>query len=122
MNGMMYRKSRYLTLSAVIHNPGPRLARKAIATQNGKVRICQTGKNWYHSMRPIRMVKLIRKSTNDTTMAAVGTIRRGKYTLLMRLALLMRLLEAPVNEVEKSCQGHFAENDCEDDHGQQRLD
>ena len=51
------------------------------------------------------MTKPIRKSTNATITAAVGTISRGKYTLLMRLALLIRLLEASASAVEKKVHG-----------------
>jgi hypothetical protein len=46
----------------------------------------------------------MRKSTNAIT-AAIGTIKRGKYTLLMRLALPMRLFEASTTAVAKKLHG-----------------
>ena len=48
------------------------------------------------------MTKLLRKAT---TTAALGTMSRGKKSLLMRLELPMRLPEATVREVAKSRQG-----------------
>jgi hypothetical protein len=57
-----------------------------------------------------RIAKLIRKSTNATTTVAVGTISRGKYTLLIRLALLIRLLEASPNPVAKNVHGSMPAN------------
>jgi hypothetical protein len=48
---------------------------------------------------------VIRKSTNATTTVAVGTIGLGKYTLLISFALLIRLLEASLNPVEKNVHG-----------------
>ncbi len=39
-----------MTLSAVIHNPGPMLATKASRTKPGSKRICQPGANWYHTI------------------------------------------------------------------------
>ena len=43
--------------------------------------------NWYQIINATRIAKLMRKSTKATITAAIGTIKRGKYTLLMRLAL-----------------------------------
>jgi DNA-binding HxlR family transcriptional regulator len=51
------------------------------------------------------MQKLIRKSTNATTMDAVGAIIRGKYTLLIIFALVTKALDASVKPVEKKVQG-----------------
>jgi DNA-binding HxlR family transcriptional regulator len=51
------------------------------------------------------MQKLIRKSTNATTMDAVGAIIRGKYTLLIIFALVTKALDASVKLVEKKVQG-----------------
>src|SRR5262249_37367092 len=94
MNGMTYRKSRYFTLSAVIHAPPPRLAMNAMPANTGNSKICQPGMNWYQTINPTRIAKLMRKSTKATITAAIGTINRGKYTLLMRLAFAMTLFEA----------------------------
>src|SRR5216683_8114745 len=105
MNGMIYRKSRYWTFSAVIQSDGPKLARKARAMNRGRKTICHPGKNLYQTSIASRMTKLIRKSTNDTMIIAVGTISRGKNTLLMRLALLIRLLDASAKPVAKNDQG-----------------
>src|SRR5258708_6906673 len=110
MNGITYLKSRYFTFRAVIHRPGPRLARNAIATNAGSATMCQLGAKRYHTMRPTSSTKLTRKSTNETTTAAVGTMRRGKYTLLMRFELPMRLAEDSDNAVEKNCQGSSPAN------------
>src|SRR4029077_5343377 len=63
------------------------------------------GVNWYQTIRPTRIAKLTRKSTNATITAAIGTIRRGKYTLLIRLALPIRLLEASATAVAKKLHG-----------------
>src|SRR5215467_8034979 len=105
MNGITYRKSRYLTLSAVIHSDGPMLARKASKMNAGSTSIRQSGMNWYQAISPIRIENVIRKSTKATTTVAVGTISRGKYTLVIRLALLIRLLEASLNPVAKNVHG-----------------
>src|SRR6266851_1873023 len=105
MNGMMYRKSRYRTFSAVSQREGPKLARKARAINKGRNTICQPGKKWYQMSIASRMTKLIRKSTNETMIMAVGTISRGKNTLLIRLALLIKLLDASAKPVAKNVQG-----------------
>ena len=98
--------------------------------------------NWYQTISATRIAKLMRKSTNATITAAIGTIRRGKYTLLMRLALPMRLLEASASAVAKKAPrqhagkdhqrigrvavrrqlGQFAEDDREHHHRQERAD
>src|SRR6266481_6903645 len=105
MKGITYRKSRYLTLSAVIQTPMPMLATNAIKAKTGRNRTCQPGANWYQTIRPTRIAKLTRKSANATITAALGTIRRGKYTLLTRLALPIRLFEASATAVAKKLQG-----------------
>src|SRR6516165_8106028 len=81
------------------------LARNANRINTGRTRNCQLGGYWYHAIRRISIVKVIRKSTNATTTVAVGTISLGKYTLLIRFALLIRLLEASLNPVEKNVHG-----------------
>ena len=48
---------------------------------------------------------VIKKSTMLVITALAGTIRRGKYTLEMRLELPIRLLLASAREVAKNCQG-----------------
>ena len=88
------------------------------------------------------MAKLIRKSTNATITAAIGTISRGKYTLLIRLALPIRLLEASAERggeetprqhagehhqrigrrAVRGQLGQLAEDDGEDHHRQERPD
>src|SRR5262249_22853395 len=95
----------YLTLRAVIHRAGPTLAKNANRRKTGRTKICQPGGNWYHAIIRTRMEKLMRKSTSATTTVAVGTISRGKYTLLIKLALLIKLLEASLNPVEKKVHG-----------------
>src|SRR5436309_877822 len=51
------------------------------------------------------MTKLMRNSTKAVTTAAVGTISRGKYTLLIRLAFPTRLVEASLSAVENDVHG-----------------
>jgi hypothetical protein len=48
--------------------------------------------------------------TRSTTTVAVGTISLGKYTLLIRLALLTMLLDASPNPVEKNVHGNMPAN------------
>src|SRR6516225_2244427 len=86
------------------------LARIANRVKAGRATICQPGGYSYHAISRIRIKKVIRKSTNATTTVAVGTINLGKYTLLMRFALLIRLLEASLNPVEKNVRQHAGEN------------
>src|SRR5262245_1588468 len=110
MNGISYRKSRYLTLRAVIQTPTPRLAMKAMPANAGNRRICQPGMKWYQTISVTSIAKLIRKSTKAVITAAIGTISRGKYTLLMRLALPMRLFEASATAVAEKLQGNMPAN------------
>src|SRR5438094_8887460 len=77
----------------------------ATPANTGNSRTCQPGINWYQIIRVTRIAKLTRKSTKATITAAIGTINLGKYTLLMRWALLMRLLEASLSAVAKKLQG-----------------
>src|SRR4029077_6095003 len=98
-------KSRYLTLRAVTHNAGPILARNASRTKAGRISMPQPGGYRYHAINTSRIEKEIRKSTKAATTVAVGTISLGKYTLLIRFALLIRLLEASLNPVEKNVHG-----------------
>jgi hypothetical protein len=56
------------------------------------------------------MEKVIRKSTNATTIVAVGTMSRGKYTLLIKFALPIKLFDASLNPVEKNVQGSIPAN------------
>src|SRR5437868_108163 len=101
MNGMTKRKSRYLTFRAVIHRAGPTLAIAANRMKAGRNAICQLGRKPYHAIIPSRRTKEIRKSMKATTTAAVGTISLGKYTLLIRFALPIKLFEASVRPLEK---------------------
>src|ERR1700730_2532472 len=105
MNDITKRKSRYLTLSAVIHKAGPMLATKASITKPGRTNIRQPGRNRYHAINRASIAKVIKKSTKATTTVAVGTISLGKYTLLIRLALLTRLLDASLTPVAKNVHG-----------------
>ena len=73
--------------------------------KTGNSRICQPGMNWYQIISAIRIAKLMRKSTKATITAAIGTISRGKYTLLIRLALPIRLFEASATAVAKKLHG-----------------
>ena len=59
---------------------------------------------------PTRMANEIRKSTKATTTVALGTISRGKYTLLIRLELPIRLPEASLSAVEKNVHGSMPAN------------
>src|SRR6266446_8354604 len=81
------------------------LARKANKINPGRTSTRQPGGYRYQVMSTSRIEKVIRKSTNATTTLAVGTISLGKYTLLIRLALLTKLLEASLNPVAKKVHG-----------------
>src|SRR6516225_595984 len=77
----------------------------AMPANTGNSRICQPGMNWYQTINATRIAKLMRKSTKATITAAIGTINRGKYTLLMRLAFAMTLFEASATAVAKKLHG-----------------
>ena len=70
----------------------------------------QPGQYRYQAIMPRRMKKPIMRSTKATITVAVGTIRRGKYTLLMRLEFPMRLFPDSENAVEKNCHGNSPAN------------
>src|SRR5262249_29400550 len=95
------------TLSPLIHNAGPMLARNASKTNAGRTSMRQPGGYWYHAISTSKIEKVIRKSTKATTTVAVGTISLGKYTLLIRLALLIRLLAASLSPVAKNVHGNI---------------
>src|SRR6476620_654283 len=105
MKGITKRKSRYFALRTVIHRDGPKLARKPRRAKAGKNIICHPGRNWYQTINATKIEKLIRKSTNATAIVAAGTTSLGKYTLVIRLALAIRLFEASASPVEKKVQG-----------------
>ena len=54
------------------------------------------------------MAKEIKKSTRLVTTVLAGMINLGKYTLVIRLALLIRLLLLSERELAKNCQGNRA--------------
>src|ERR1700692_508507 len=105
MNGMMYRKSRYSTFSALSHRPDPNDAANAKPTNKGRVRTLQSGANRYHTIITAMSPSVIRKSTKLVMTAPAGTTRRGKYTFEIRLAFPSRLLLDPLSELEKNCHG-----------------
>src|SRR6266851_1050041 len=86
------------------------LTNSANSTKSGNRTICQPGTKPYQAMSKIRMAKLIRKSTSATTVVAMGTTMRGKYTLPIRLALATMLLDASLNTDEKRYQGNIPAN------------
>ena len=53
----------------------------------------------------------MRNSTKAVTTVAAGTISRGKYTLLIRLAFPTRLLEASLSAVENKVHGGMPSKD-----------
>src|SRR5674476_717821 len=107
-NGTMMRKSRYLTLSAEIHNPAPIAEANATKINNGKVSMRRLGANPYQIISPTRIIPEIRKSTKLTITALAGITRRGKYSFEIIPALLIRLSPAPLNALEKNCHGSSA--------------
>src|SRR5262245_61887950 len=107
---MTTRTSRYLTFNAAIHKAGPMLTMKARMMKTGSASICQPGANRYHAIMPTKMTNVIRKSTKETTSVAVGTINLGKYTLLSKFALAIKLLDASPRPVEKNVQGSIPAN------------
>src|SRR6516162_263475 len=104
---MIKRTSRYFTFSAVSQRPGPKPASIASTTKPGSRTICQPGKNRYQIISATIITKLMVKSTEATPTAASGTIRRGKYTLLIRLALPTMLLEVSASALEKKVHGNM---------------
>src|SRR6476660_8635203 len=108
--GVTTRTSRYLMFSAAIHKAGPMLTRKARRMKAGRIRICHPGANRYQAIMPTRMRKAIRKSTKETTSVAVGTINLGKYTLLSKFALAIKLFDASLRPDEKNVQGSIPAN------------
>src|SRR5665647_1445690 len=107
-NGTIIRKSRYLTLSAAIHNPAPIAAANATKMNRGRVSMRRLGANPYQTISPTKMIPEIRKSAKLTITALAGITRRGKYTFEIIPALLIRLSPAPLNALEKNCQGSRA--------------
>src|SRR5438270_2480540 len=101
-NGMMKRKSRYLTLRAVMYRAGPRLDNTASTMKSGRKRILKSGRKRNHSIMAKSRISAIPNSTSAATLEALGTIKRGKYTLLMRFELLTRLFDASLKMVENS--------------------
>jgi hypothetical protein len=93
MNGMIQRKSRYLTLSAVIRKAGPRLATIASATKAGQQRHPPGGRDAVPQHQPQEDREVDREIDERDEGRGRGTISRGKYTLPIRLALPTRLLE-----------------------------
>ena len=56
------------------------------------------------------MQKLIRKSANATAKVAAGTNNLGKYTLLLGLELLIKLLDASEKATETKVRGSIPAN------------
>jgi hypothetical protein len=84
---------------------GPKLAIIVKTINAGSKITFQCGETPYQSIRMHRITKLIEKSTSATTLADIGTIRRGKYTLLIRFAFPTRLFDASDKILEKRNQG-----------------
>src|SRR5205814_823399 len=99
------RKSLYFTFSAVNQRAGPVVVTIAKTTNKGRRTIRIFGGYTNQIIKRIRITNEIAKSTSATTTVAVGTIRRGKYTLLIRFAFPIRLLDASVSPVEKNIHG-----------------
>src|SRR5438477_6002705 len=99
MNGTTYRKSRYFTFNAASQVPAPADASRAIAVKMGNASNATPGQTLYHTIKIASSAIENAKSTNETMTELAGTIRRGKYTLEIRFALLIRLLLPSVSEV-----------------------
>src|SRR5258706_7686448 len=78
MKGMMKRKSRYFTLSAVMNKAGPRLVRIARATNAGSNAMRHVGVKPYPSIRTKSIARLTPKSTSATIADEHGMMTRGK--------------------------------------------
>src|SRR5262249_2787066 len=63
------------------------------------------GTNPYQTISSTSIAKLMAKSTSAIPTVAIGTISRGKYTLLIRLALPTTLFEASESTPEKKAHG-----------------
>ena len=91
IKGIMYLKSRYFTLSAVIKSPKPIDVIKANSKNNGRYKICQLGVNWYQTIKPINIINDIKKSTKLTIIELAGIISLGKYTFEIKLEFVTKL-------------------------------
>ena len=64
----------------------------------------------YPNISNPKSTREIRKSTALTITELAGTIRRGKYTLLIRRDSAIREFELSCIALEKYCHGSIAEN------------
>ena len=72
--------------------------------------MAREGVKLYHNIRRPRSAREIKKSTALTMTELAGTIRRGKYTLLIRRDSAIREFELSCIALAKYCHGSIAEN------------
>src|SRR5690348_6069420 len=104
-NGMMCPTSRYLTLSA----DSQRVTDSAVIiesrTNSGSAAMDRVGAMPNQTINAAMTKKDMKKSTKGEITAAKGTIRRGKYTFLIRSELATRLPPPLVTAWAKYVQG-----------------
>src|SRR5579884_3991110 len=105
---MIYRTSRYSTLSAENHNPTPRHATVASNRNKGSHKMVACTPTPSYTQNRHSKTKARMKSTKPENMDEIGISSRGKYTLPMRFALPTRLLEDSVIPLAKNIQGTSA--------------
>jgi hypothetical protein len=66
------------------------------------------GQKLYQIISPNMTAAEIKKSIKLTARELTGMTKRGKYILEIRLVFAIKLLLAPINELEKNCQGSIA--------------
>jgi hypothetical protein len=108
MNGIIYLKSRYLTVSADTNTPKPRAEHMAMSKNNGKNNIRAPGRSPPHAIMISKIRKVIKKSIRQTITVLAGIINRGKYTFEIRLVFPTSEFAASLNAPEKNCQGKVA--------------
>src|SRR5437762_7379178 len=62
----------------------------------------------YQAIRPARRTREMTKSASVDTTAAIGMMRRGKYTFVSRLELPTRLFDDPDTAAANNCHGRSA--------------
>src|SRR5687768_12184967 len=107
-NGTTWRTSRNSTFSADSQSPTPSAVASASAMNAGNQTTLAVGATpWYH-INPNSSGNVSAKSTSPASTVASGSVRRGKYTFVMRCALPTRLFDAIVRPVAKNVHGTSA--------------
>src|SRR5258706_5992372 len=108
-NPVVWRKSRYMALSAANHSPTDSAVSTVSTTRSGIDSNAQPGTMPYAAISTIMIAKATAKSTRPPMIAANGINSRGQYVLVIRLWLSTRLLLDDVIACANSCQGRRAQ-------------